>query len=199
VVSTWYQKLLPYLGGAVDTFYCSANPATFRFTNSLFYDPLLAKSKADQQWPQPWNQKRSYGFNARGTRSPNPDNAWLGLGHVGETVDSWGNPIPEVLNEYVSESMVRAPADMIAIGDSLSRGVLDDLIGAIRYGGSEIPGARHNKGADIVFCDGHVEWQLQRKWVAKTGEARRRWNRDNEPHADTWDEVINGLEVVPTE
>ena len=47
--------------------------------------------------------------------------------------------------------------------------------------------------------DGLREWQLQRKWVAKTGGTRRRWNRDNEPHADTWDEVINGLEVVPKE
>jgi prepilin-type processing-associated H-X9-DG protein len=48
------------------------------------------------------------------------------------------------------------------------------------------PGARHNRGANIVFCDGHVEWGRQSAWTRKTPEIRRRWNSDNEPHPETW-------------
>jgi prepilin-type processing-associated H-X9-DG protein len=48
------------------------------------------------------------------------------------------------------------------------------------------PAARHNSGANIVFCDGHIEFATRDKWVEETPSARRRWNNDHEPHPETW-------------
>ncbi|PYL01555.1 MAG: hypothetical protein DME19_01215 [Verrucomicrobia bacterium] len=47
-------------------------------------------------------------------------------------------------------------------------------------------GAIHNDGANVLFCDGHVESAKQRKWQEPTDTARRRWNNDNQPHPETW-------------
>ena len=44
----------------------------------------------------------------------------------------------------------------------------------------------HNRGANMAFCDGHVEYAKQRKWIEESDTARRSWNNDNEPHAETW-------------
>ena len=48
--------------------------------------------------------------------------------------------------------------------------------------GARVAPYRHNKGANIVFCDGHVENMPNSKLVEPTPEARRRWNNDNRPH-----------------
>jgi prepilin-type processing-associated H-X9-DG protein len=45
---------------------------------------------------------------------------------------------------------------------------------------------RHRRGANLVFCDGHVEFAKQNKWIESTAFARRRWNNDNQPHPETW-------------
>ena len=45
---------------------------------------------------------------------------------------------------------------------------------------------RHNKGANVVFCDGHVEYAKQVIWLRKTDRDRQRWNNDHEPHPETW-------------
>jgi prepilin-type processing-associated H-X9-DG protein len=50
----------------------------------------------------------------------------------------------------------------------------------------QLPSARHRGGANILFCDGHVEFGKQSKWIEKTPEARRQWNNDNQPHPETW-------------
>lgn len=48
----------------------------------------------------------------------------------------------------------------------------------------------HNEGVNIVFCDGHTE-RLQRKQFSNPTETFwRRWNRDDEPHTETWREGI---------
>jgi prepilin-type processing-associated H-X9-DG protein/prepilin-type N-terminal cleavage/methylation domain-containing protein len=48
------------------------------------------------------------------------------------------------------------------------------------------PGTSHNGKANMLFADGHVESARQANWVAATESARRRWNRDNEAHPETW-------------
>jgi prepilin-type processing-associated H-X9-DG protein len=44
----------------------------------------------------------------------------------------------------------------------------------------------HNRGANIVFCDGHVEYGKKKGWIKPTDAARKRWNNDNQPHPETW-------------
>jgi prepilin-type processing-associated H-X9-DG protein len=48
------------------------------------------------------------------------------------------------------------------------------------------PSIRHLNGANILFCDGHVEYGRVRKWVEHRDDVMRRWNRDHQPHPESW-------------
>jgi prepilin-type processing-associated H-X9-DG protein len=50
----------------------------------------------------------------------------------------------------------------------------------------QLPSQRHDGGANILFCDGHVVYGKQDKWIEKTFESRGQWNNDNQPHPETW-------------
>jgi prepilin-type processing-associated H-X9-DG protein len=75
---------------------------------------------------------------------------------------------------------------MIAIGDSKGD---NDWDVAIRpdASGLDWPGDVHDRGANTLFCDGHVEWYLQRTLVnhsvdnPRTHHIRKLWNNDNLP------------------
>src|SRR5437879_2310298 len=45
---------------------------------------------------------------------------------------------------------------------------------------------RHNRGANIVFCDAHEEFGKQANWMKPVAGTRKRWNNDNQPHPETW-------------
>jgi prepilin-type processing-associated H-X9-DG protein/prepilin-type N-terminal cleavage/methylation domain-containing protein len=165
----WPAYLLPYL---------SSNPSIFRCpsTGSEFDWPT---NRSPRGYPFPFNidigsSRFSYGCNQWAVA----DVSGYGLG---------GAPGSEV-----PESRVLKPADMIAIGDSDGNGVLDGDIGFHRLpsasGPQPIfpPGSRHKSGANIVFCDGHVEWAKQSQWIELTDETARRWNNDNKPHRELW-------------
>jgi len=124
-----------------------------------------------------WNP--SYGYNALGTRRndpPTPTSPVLGL--------SGGRGIPPLL-----ENRVVAPADMIAIGDLPEPGLRDPNDGDIT-GAFDDPfdyvAARHSKGANVVFCDAHVEFGKQTNWMKAATSPRLRWNNDHRPHPETW-------------
>ena len=79
-----------------------------------------------------------------------------------------------------SESKVKQPDDMIAITcsnlpDQRSVGPSRNLI-------EYWPANSHSGGANVLFCDGHVEHDTQASWIEMTDRARRRWNNDHEPH-----------------
>jgi hypothetical protein len=38
----------------------------------------------------------------------------------------------------------------------------------------------------MLFRDGHVEYGRIRKWVEHRDDVMRRWNRDNQPHPESW-------------
>src|SRR5207249_3866206 len=109
--------------------------------------------------------------------------------------DSGGTYVP------TRENRVLAPAQMIAAGDTVA--VLP-LLGAGRtnvtpadllwisspytfpaYGAAGV-GNWHNGGANMVFCDGHVQYAKQAVWMEASHERRRLWNSDNQPHPENW-------------
>lgn len=160
----WYQLLLPYTGGSRGLYYCGASRPFFKWI----------KDPGNQD---PWGtQGFSYGYNALGG-TIRPD---LGLGSF--------------LSHNVRESQIREPEDMIAVGDSQSDFYWDHLIYPVIdapqdldwLGSQTFPSRRHVGGANMVFCDGHVEYGKQTSWTAETESDRRRWNNDNRPHRAAW-------------
>ncbi len=134
----------------------------------------------------------SYGYNAGGFRGN------LGLGSVGVFWDF--KPAPE--------SVVKAPADMIAAGDAhISDFFSKQFPGmapkpAKLSGDPDIAGIygvglmarqpealkatrqRHRGFFNMLFCDGHMESLKMEQLYAKTDSALRRWNNDDEPHRE---------------
>ena len=136
----------------------------------------------------------SYGYNGFGTKGRSI--SWIdynvsrtdvfGLGglHAKELAD-WQHSSP------VPMSRIRVPSDMLAIGDSAIGRLrkfnfllnIEDIGNTIRS--NFIP--RHGKGINMVFVDGHAEFDSLEDWIARTPQARKRWNNDNRPHPETWE------------
>ena len=81
----------------------------------------------------------------------------------------------------VRSSRVKVAEDMIAIADASTDGLLDYFIGP------EFPtaGAIHRRGANVLFCDGHVAWNRQQDLIltGSTSHSQwkiRRWSNDHE-------------------
>jgi prepilin-type processing-associated H-X9-DG protein/prepilin-type N-terminal cleavage/methylation domain-containing protein len=115
-----------------------------------------------------------YGYNDLGTAMDDPSlNLGLGTvwqGHTG------------TITYLVKDTAVKVPADMVAFADV--QGMNFRVMPLPRY--PAIPAKRHNGGANVLYCDGHVEHGKQRKLAAEDPAVRRRWNNDNEPHPETW-------------
>ncbi len=132
-----------------------------------------------------------YGYNYVGAthRDPPPKN--LGLGGNYNYLSSGLRFTPTV------ESSVIAPAQMLALGDGAAffpnTGIPDpaDVLYfmfpyVLPLIGKPGVGNWHSGGANMLFCDGHVQWAKQSFWIAPTDESRQLWNSDHEPHAECW-------------
>lgn len=126
-----------------------------------------------KSWSNNWGSAH-YGYNAIGAAWDG--NKRLALGLLGQF-------------ETIFEQIVLNPGDMIAIGDSSATvpepyfchgGLIDPYVE--KYDFFSPPGDVHNRGANIVFCDGHVEYAKQKAWIEPTAKAMVRWNRDHQPH-----------------
>ena len=138
----------------------------------IFLCPAMKKRLL---WTGPFSP--SYGFNLCGTAGQ--FDVALGLGGV-------IGPLPEGTTTYrpMREAEILVPSEMIAIGD-----YPEDQFqqGEIAFHNKyNYIANRHNGGGNVAFCDGHVEYDKQWKWMEASDAARRRWNRDNEPHPETW-------------
>jgi prepilin-type processing-associated H-X9-DG protein len=92
---------------------------------------------------------------------------------------------------FIKATRVKKPAEMIAIADS--NGEFGNfLMTAAEWqaympdASGRVPGSIHQGGANVLFCDGHVQWYLQKEllvadWQRGNEPIRRFWNNDNEP------------------
>jgi prepilin-type N-terminal cleavage/methylation domain-containing protein/prepilin-type processing-associated H-X9-DG protein len=168
----WPATLLPSVSSNTVVFRCPSTGPEFEWTTNRPSPTLRFPLNIGKE------SRFGYGYNEYGVTRGGADR---GLGGAGP-----GREIPE--------SKVLSPADMIAIGDSDGNGVMD---GNIAFQGLPLylpgrpvlplpPGNRHKGGANIVFCDGHIEWAKQSKWIERTDDTARRWNNDNKPHRELW-------------
>lgn len=167
ITYAWPAHLLPLAANNAAVFRCPARSADYSWPTNrspLGYDfPLNI---------DPGTTRFSYGYNGFGAAS---------VGGFGLSL---------AMEALISANQVKVPADMIAIADSNGDGVRDGEIAFMRPSAvSPVPfppGDVHSKGANVAFCDGHVEWQKQGKWIELTESAARRWNNDNLPHRELW-------------
>jgi prepilin-type processing-associated H-X9-DG protein len=61
-----------------------------------------------------------------------------------------------------------------------------DIVGSATDDAEDTLAARHNLGCNVVFCDAHIEYAKQKKWLEASEPARQRWNNDHLPHPETW-------------
>jgi prepilin-type processing-associated H-X9-DG protein len=119
----------------------------------------------------------SYGYNGAGT-APDGRDLELGMG----------------LSRRIAACRIKFPSEMIVLGDSGASGLCGPQLSPneieglkeSEVGQPQMPSNRHNGGANILFCDGHVVYGKQEKWTEKTPEVRRQWNNDNQPHREMW-------------
>jgi prepilin-type N-terminal cleavage/methylation domain-containing protein/prepilin-type processing-associated H-X9-DG protein len=140
----------------------------------------------------------SYAYNAYGMGDT--ARGLLGLGrsfgdHVGDATAGESEPSP------VHESKVLHPAGMIAFGDAeLVVNSSFEVIGApslssrisgpfptfehLRKAQAAAEARRHGPQWNVLFVDGHIESMKKRDLFSRKPEALRRWNRDDQSHAD---------------
>ncbi len=164
VVSMWDGKLLPFVAENRKLFGCPADKLALAWTNTIGL-------------PQ---RNPCYGYNMAGTGRYPASGASLGLDGGFNRGYSTGS--------YLAENQVKVPSDMIAAGDCKPKtgggdNDLDDLFPINLL--AELA-ARHNRGENMVFCDGHVEYARHTVWLRKTEGARQRWNNEHQPHPETW-------------
>jgi len=161
----------PQLGRTIsmpDVFTCPARKP--------LWDPGILGKPGSYDW------RLGYGYNevgtGRGQFTPR-----LGLGAAWIVPSGWKSidPLSVTSALEVSAAEVKCAADMIALGDKVSVGVISPNLDAVFQLSDS-----HNSGSNVEFCDGHVEYGKQKKWMEATDSARRRWNNDNEPHRETW-------------
>ena len=156
--NSWIVRIQPYVGTHSDIFSCPE------------YEPHMNWNKTIKS--------DSFGYNAGGSTQIYADmdkNLGLGFGKA----------------NFIRLTTLAAPADMIELGDlQLPRQLWCNIISPwhkrpLGNVNCVVP-SRHSGGANIAFCDGHVQWQTQSRWIVETVPARSRWNNDNQPHPETW-------------
>jgi prepilin-type N-terminal cleavage/methylation domain-containing protein/prepilin-type processing-associated H-X9-DG protein len=180
--SLWFDDLLPHypVQWTERAYHCPGyRGAISRFAGSLPHDPL-----------------GGYAYNARGVGSYDSlAPAYLrGLANLG--LSGWGRNAPAV-----SQSQLKAPSEMFAIGESRHRGereVSNDSCVFVMYcgniwgrhvpenyyGNPPLP-QRHGKDYNQLFCDGHVGSMNPQTLFNPTNTAAM-WNNDNQPHLELW-------------
>lgn len=181
----WPALLRSYIGMGdnVELFKCPSAPPKAQWKVE-FGSGLPAEDGylADEERLRPGGSSfMSYGYNVWGGWAGQTPNTGLGV-YKGDPV--YGGAL---------EASVRAPTDMIAIGDSnwdLDKKGDPNWSGFIgMYAERQWPLEIHGGRANILFADGHVQALPRREMIAQLVEGRsekervaRRWNRDHEPH-----------------
>lgn len=134
-------------------------------------------------------QSQSYGYNLQGaapTIVATAEQERLGLGRPVNLTSQIQPPV-------VSSFEIVAPSEMIAMGDIWGVGAANpaSVYALVRNPGydavspkSSLPGRLHAGGGNMVFCDAHVDYARQDKWLSSDDAILRLWNKDNEAHRE---------------
>ena len=195
--AVWPVRLRPYLGASsapgaqnsLRVFHCPSNDIAIDWQVAFGTGSQYATQsdhgfgyRPGEHLLQSSGVPFSYGYNDWGAGFNGVDNAHqLGLG--GDIKDAANRP---GYGLELLAARVRLPAQMIAVADSFTDGVFDFNIDPNDT--NENPGKLHNNGANVLFCDGHVDWYAQSDLInvnptTPQGAAMNQmWNNDNSVH-----------------
>jgi prepilin-type processing-associated H-X9-DG protein len=166
-----FEKLYPYY--------------PLRWTNAAWHCPTYLAEGGSVLFTKEHYVETSYSYNWRGTdlgwrgRPFGPLTHNLGLGHL--------------LKDQVLEPEVLAPSQMYVVPDA--RPIVEaetngrifgeiKMVLSIYYEAKELP-PPHGQGYNILFGDGHAPLVKRSDYLYPPRSARH-WNRDNQPHPETW-------------
>lgn len=189
IAAVWPTRMRLY-GDGVGMFNCPSAPTGFQW-KIVTGAPggVYAAQEQVAQWGYKLGERLlvvgggsgmpfTYGYNDWG-RWNTLKNPQRGLG--GDL--NFGYVVPEL-----RKSLVAAASNMIAIADNVNDANWDFNLDPTNP--SEGVGKLHFDGSNVLFADGHVEWELATKWMdvntATTAgqEMSRRWNNHNKHTAD---------------
>jgi len=193
-LATWPGRLLRYAQGQNEIFWCpSSPPEAFWNGKARIITRRFAAGPGDLS-------TFTYGLNDWGLGDR------VRSGHAMVRLGLGAHPGHPKYGE-LKVDLAKRPSEMIAIGDndvnenSMRReqveGIYDTAIDPTEN--DEYPGARHNKGANIVFCDGHAEWLPQKQLIEPRKRMRQRWNYDFNSHCSLWPDLPPGMRCEPYE
>jgi prepilin-type processing-associated H-X9-DG protein len=194
----WPTRLRAYTNNDHGVFHCPSQEAGFEWPKIPPATGLKATTNDSKFGYDPgelvldvFTVPSSYAYNDWGTHDPIGDSR-LQKGLGGDIT-----PLAFSVKE-VRAGQVKAAADMIAIGDSTTDRVWDWNLDPRNF--TEWPGKIHGakgkpqpqgvadpvRGANMLFCDGHVEYHTQKELVTLTINGQPapiafRWNNDNRP------------------
>lgn len=183
-VGYWFEKLEPYTHA--------------KWTQGLYDCPGFPFDRTKIQMPLEFQNSLNqgeYDYNELGTSlgGITGNGPLLGLGLDPDGI-------------YTSESRVKVPSDMIALGDAydepflpLARGLTqmwgyqngDD---AMKSRARASTRSRHTGVFNVTFCDGHVEHKRPSRLFGQDDTALKRFNNDNQPHRGQW--LLSGWPTI---
>jgi prepilin-type N-terminal cleavage/methylation domain-containing protein/prepilin-type processing-associated H-X9-DG protein len=172
----WSTKLYPYY--------------SLNWSNSAYHCPGYKGKIKGPHDPGGIERLGGYAYNTSGVQIKDGTNDCFGLGPVLFWKSVTGGYLPAV-----SESEVRVPSEMLAIGDSQMK------VNAIGGGDSWRCGidlnpspfiVRHGKFYNLLFCDGHVSTMAPDLLFNPTNSAAK-WHRDHQPHPELW--IPSGIKL----
>lgn len=132
-----------------------------------------------------------YAYNEIGVGTLIDSSRSLGLGPVVQNVARNGSINNKAGWHHMTPERVVSPSQMIALGDSNEYAYPESWLTPFKKSQklSTLEGPhKMGKTANVVFVDGHVEAGRNEEWVARTENARARWNNDSLPHPESWDD-----------
>ena len=171
--TVWYTALGPYYGHNYNIMTCPTFKGEWPVDRAIVWIFGFAGYRPPSALGR--TSGLSYGYNGFGVGSANLSSwyANLGLGLVAN---------PGQLMPAVRESEVVAPADMIAMADSMPQPGYPHIFAFLLSINSTPSPERHNGGSNISFADGHVITVRNPELVSTNESNRCRWNVDHKPH-----------------
>jgi len=188
-MAVWPTRLRLYVGGRQGIFWCPSQDPGFQWQQVTGAGAMFATA-ADEGWGYNANElildvfkiPFSYGYNDWGAHAPNADvNQMRGLGgDLSATSRNAGQ---------LKAARVKMATEMIAIADNTPDGSWDFNLDPQQA--DQYPGKIHHGGANVLFCDGHVEYYLQKDLILPNGANNTHdralaqlWNNDHDDQAN---------------